>query len=218
MLRYLQETKDILRRHLYFPRNEDGFLLVLTMFVLVVLTLIGISATNLSRIELQIAGNDRVYKETFYQADGGTEVGALLLEENLACPNGFSTANRTIGSVTVTDILNFGLNEIDPGKLSPAVPYPSDTTRHIKYNADANVAVYDETLPHTNLYFFGTSTPMTGTAQQMISGYEGIGYSAASGTQLVVNIDSQHNGVQNSLSNIRVVWRHISGREGTCKY
>ena len=211
MQRYIQNLRHIVRTQIYFPRNEDGFLLVLTMFVLVVLTLIGISATNVSRIELQIAGNDRVHKETFYQADGGTEVGALLLEENIACPNGFSKSS--IDAVTITDALNFGLNESEPTET-----YPSDTKRHIRYNSDVNVAAND-TLPHTNLYFWGKTVPATGSAMQMVAGYEGAGYSAATGGGVMVtNIDSQHIGVQNSLSNIRVVWRHFIGHEGTCKY
>jgi len=224
MLSHLQKFKNILRTQLFFPRNEDGFLLVLTMFILVVLTLIGISATNLSRIELQIAGNDRVHKETFYQADGGTEVGVNLLEENISCSTkGFTGSGSSpllIGTAEITrDLLpsgtrlNFWTNEIDPGlPLATAIPYPSDTQRHIRFPAD-------DTVPHTNLHFFGGGSSLPGNAIQMIAGYEGTGYSAAAGGgQLVINVDSQHMGVLNSLSNIRVIWRHIIGHEGTCKY
>ncbi len=225
MLRYSQKFKTILRTQIFFPRNEDGFLLVLTMFILVVLTLIGISATNLSRIELQIAGNDRVHKETFYQADGGTEVGTLLLEENIACTTGFTgvgTLPLPIGTVEITrDLLpsgarlNFWANE-----TAPATPYPSDTNRHIRFLADGTAPIAgDDTKPHTNLHFLGDSSLSTGNAIQMIAGYEGTAYSAATGGgQLVTNVDSQHMGVLNSLSKIRVIWRHIIGHQGTCKY
>jgi hypothetical protein len=189
------------------------------MLILVVLTLIGVSATHLSRVELQIAGNDRLHKETFYQADGGTEVGANLLEENISCPVGFSgSAPKTIGSVTITSDLAFWKNETDPEKLPTPIPYPSDTQRHIRYNADIAVAANDA-LPHTNLHFFGNSSLSTGNAVQMIAGYEGTGYSSATGGgQLVTNVDSQHRGLSNSLSNIRSLWRHIIGHEGTCIY
>ena len=64
MQRNLKRLNDIFSIKLFFPRNEDGFLLVITMVMLVLLTLIGLSATQLSRIELQIAGNDRMHKET----------------------------------------------------------------------------------------------------------------------------------------------------------
>lgn len=46
-------------------KTEGGFVLVLTMVILVVLTILGLSATRLSRVELIVSGNDRIHKETF---------------------------------------------------------------------------------------------------------------------------------------------------------
>jgi hypothetical protein len=202
------------------PRaNEQGFVLVTAMLILVILTLIGTSMTNTTVTEIQIAGNDKLQKQSFTQADGGTEAGSNLLEENISCPDGFSalqigwaeiTANIPTGVTGAK--LNFWQNEIDPASLATPIPYPSDTQRHIRIpNNDA--------VPHTNLHFFGNSELSTGSAIQMIAGYEGTGYGAATGGgQLVTNVDSQHIGLNNSESAIRVLWRHIIGHEGTCKY
>ncbi len=52
--------------------------------------IIGISATTNTSLELQIAGNDRTHKETFYQADGGSQLAARLVEESLGTPGGFT--------------------------------------------------------------------------------------------------------------------------------
>lgn len=52
-------------------RDEKGSTLVLALMILVILTLIGIAATNTSTIEIQIAGNERAYKEAFFKADAG---------------------------------------------------------------------------------------------------------------------------------------------------
>ncbi|MCP3892856.1 MAG: hypothetical protein GY702_28865, partial [Desulfobulbaceae bacterium] len=186
-------------------RNESGFLLVITMVILVILTLIGVAAIRSSRIELQIAGNDRLHKITFYEADGGTEVGGLLLEENINCPNGFfdgSSAPQTINTVEVTSNLKFWDNEDEP-----TVDYPSDTMRHLKF---PNTAIDANRDPHTNVYFHGNSSLSTGNAIQMIAGYEGTGFGAAQGGgQLVTNISSQHIGVGNSLSSVQINWRHV---------
>ncbi len=202
------------------PRaNEQGFVLVTAMVILVILTLIGITMTNTTVTEIQIAGNDKLNKQTFIQADGGTEAGSNLLEENISCPDGFSelqiggaeiTANPATGVTGAK--LNFWKNEIDPALLSTPVPYPSDSQRHVRIpNNDA--------APHTNIHFFGNSELSTGSAIQMLAGYEGTGYSAATGGgQLVTNVDSQHIGLNNSESVVRVLWRHIIGHEGTCKY
>jgi|LGOV01.1.fsa_nt_gb hypothetical protein len=52
-------------------RDKDGSALVMALMILVILTLIGIAATNTSTIEIQIASNEKAYKEAFYKADAG---------------------------------------------------------------------------------------------------------------------------------------------------
>ncbi len=49
--------------------NEGGFVLVAAMMILVILVIIGISATNTTNIEYRIAVNDRVAKEDFYNQE-----------------------------------------------------------------------------------------------------------------------------------------------------
>jgi len=60
--------------------REDGFVLVLSLMVLVVLTLLGISATDTSIIEVQIAGNDNVAKMLFYNAESAAHEAAQRLQ------------------------------------------------------------------------------------------------------------------------------------------
>jgi len=50
--------------------NEQGFVLVAALMMLMILLVIGIAATNTTTIELQISGNDKLAKQTFYQAEG----------------------------------------------------------------------------------------------------------------------------------------------------
>jgi len=61
--------------------QEDGFVLVTSMLIMVVLTVIGLSATSTSTIELQIAGNDRIAKENFYAAEAASLDAAARLED-----------------------------------------------------------------------------------------------------------------------------------------
>jgi len=61
-------------------KNEDGSVLVLALIILVLLTLMGLSATNTSTIEVQIAHNERVYKDSFYKAEAGIMTAAQTLE------------------------------------------------------------------------------------------------------------------------------------------
>jgi hypothetical protein len=51
--------------------RQEGSAIVIVMFVLALLTVIGISATNMATNELKISGGDRSYKMAFYHAESG---------------------------------------------------------------------------------------------------------------------------------------------------
>lgn len=181
--------------------NEKGFVLVAALLFLVILSIIGIMASNTSVMEIQIAGNDRVHKQTFSQADGGTEIGSNLLEENIPCDNGFTgTVPIRIGAAGV-NTRNFWINETEP-----AVPYDSDAQFHIRIPANAAVP------PYTNLYFSGRSDYPPGNGMSQNSDPEdkkGI---------LDTRIVSQHRGLNNSATTVWLRWRHFIGTGGSCKY
>lgn len=51
--------------------NEKGFVLISAMLFLIILTTIGILATNITTVELQISANDRITREDFYNQEMG---------------------------------------------------------------------------------------------------------------------------------------------------
>lgn len=53
-------------------RNEKGSAIIIVLFLLTILTIIGISASNTTDVDLNIAGNDRLFRTAFYGAEGGT--------------------------------------------------------------------------------------------------------------------------------------------------
>ncbi len=61
-------------------KDEDGSVLVVALIILVVLTLLGIAVTTTTEIETQIAGNEKVHKETFYNAEAAAMQCAQVLE------------------------------------------------------------------------------------------------------------------------------------------
>jgi type IV pilus assembly protein PilX len=65
-------------------RNSQGATLVIGLLTLVLLSLIGIAATTTSRTEVQITGNDKMYKEAFYAAELGLTQGEAALEALLS--------------------------------------------------------------------------------------------------------------------------------------
>jgi type IV pilus assembly protein PilX len=60
--------------------NERGSTLVVGVLTLVILSLLGVAATTTSRIEVEIAGNDRAVKQAFYAAEFGLTSGEAVVE------------------------------------------------------------------------------------------------------------------------------------------
>lgn len=170
------------------------------MLILLLLTLMGISATNTSNIELRISGNVKWHNMAFYAADGGCQAGIELVEQNIFAL-GFAddgTGNFTVGNISGSP-LNFYMNS------APTVLMPSDTSRDafMPFN-------YAGTQPHTNLKIGGNPSLSQGSAIQMAAGYEGIGKGAAGGGSFIAyDIVSQRKDLGNSESAIRVQWKHI---------
>jgi len=202
--------------------NEQGFVLVTALLIMLVLTIIGIAGSRNTSTELLIAGNDRTYKETFFNADGGTEAGQPILEQNIACDgfpakNDFATGYEGLnGGGMVED--TFYIQALDFWKNLRPTTSPSDANRDIFYPWDA----YGSNKPHTNLKLGHVMQLNVGAAIQDPSGggYEGLAYGLASGgASLVYDIISQHLGKNNSESIIHIYYRHVVAMpRGDCYY
>ncbi len=219
-------------------QNESGFVLIISMFVLVILSLIGIAATTTTTLELQIAGNDKVIRDAFHKADAGIENIIEVVEQNLLCPLGFSAApagfdnddsseasSFVLGGVDVFDN-TFALDEFQseiagaPTPTSTTLPHyssnsdmilgdiPSDTLRTLRIPADPANRV--DTEEHTNTAAWGVTKYLAGSAIQMAAGYEGKGKGAATGGgSIVYEIHSQHIGQSNSEAILALQWVHV---------
>ena len=60
--------------------NEQGFVLIASLMMLMILLVIGIAATNTTTIELQISGNDKAAKQNFYEAESSAYEGSWALK------------------------------------------------------------------------------------------------------------------------------------------
>lgn len=60
--------------------QERGSVVVIALVLLVLLTIIGISASRTTEIEIMIAGNERVSKQNFYVAEGASMQAAQIME------------------------------------------------------------------------------------------------------------------------------------------
>jgi hypothetical protein len=195
--------------HFHSPlNNQRGSALVVALLMLVVLTLIGISATTTTTFELQIAGNDKLYKQAFYAADGATEMGGELIEQNIE-DRDWDFGEDGVSAVSPSNPLargNVRLESPNPYmNREPMDGIPSDINRD---------AVYPRTVinsdPHTNIKAVGNTTLSTGSAVQLIAGYEGKGKGAAGGgAWITYDVRAERRDVHDTEVRVLLGWRHV---------
>ena len=204
---------------LKIANNQDGFVLVLSMLIMVVLIVIGVTSLNTSKTDMQIAGNAYKSQRTFYAADSGLELGGRLIEENALCPQGFTAT--TIGSITIRD-QNFW--STIPSNLldSTLVTIDFDNATVVGDNDGRDDRAFSAAITNnisTDVVIAGTTKFAPGSSIQMVSGYEGKGKGAAAGgAYIAYDIIAQANDSQNSRSELQIGWNHIIGSSGTCNY
>ena len=84
-------------------KNDRGSIMVVALLLLVFLTIIGITATSNTRMELNVTRNSQVYKRDFYVADSGWRAAAMNLQSfNPGYPNytGPFTAGGDLNGIT----------------------------------------------------------------------------------------------------------------------
>ncbi len=180
-------------------RNESGSALIMAIMMLVLLTIIGISALNNTDLELSIAGNEKAHKMAFYFAEGGNEVSKELVEVAIEERGWLDVTGTTItiDKVNVTD-KDFFLSQID--SVANSI-YPDAANRDATVNFGTGT---------TGLLFDVNTVLSSGGAVQMIAGYEGKGKGAASGgAWLIYDIRSQHDGLNNSQARVWSQWLHL---------
>ena len=95
--------------------NERGSVILLAVVMLVLLTIVGISTTNTSSIELQIVKNEKMYKKCFYKAEAGAFEAAQKIENDALTNPERVNANtpgtdafvNNVDNVEVRDIANW---------------------------------------------------------------------------------------------------------------
>ena len=92
--------------------NQQGFALISVMLFLVLLTVIGIAAVNTTSVELQITGNDRIYRTDFYNQEMSLAVGKLNYRTWLTTAYLISDEDAAYFPVAGTDSNGNGITDV----------------------------------------------------------------------------------------------------------
>jgi hypothetical protein len=80
LFQLLNKKRKTMVKHCHL-KNEDGSVLVVSLCILILLTLLGFFIAAISEVEIQLAGNDRLYKDNLYTAEGGALECAQRMQE-----------------------------------------------------------------------------------------------------------------------------------------
>ena len=108
--------------------NESGFVLVMSLLILLVLVIIGITATKDSQIDLLVARNDKQAKQNFYLTEGVVAQAAQTAEDTAADIMKARTLSGLIqyanvpNKLDIKDSSNWAAGVVQPGS-APGTSY-----------------------------------------------------------------------------------------------
>ena len=188
-------------------QNEDGSVTIIAgLLILVVLTLIGISATNTTRVELQIAANDQFSKIAFFNADSGL----------YGAPKVISAVVNTSAQVPVGG-----------GTDAVGVAYLAPTTQLTFFQQVMGYLAYDGGAADVGFAPGGITTSVdvrrdrqeniVGGSAEFASGAEGIGAGSTGGVALFYDMRSDAQGppaYNPSIAQLGGEYRKVVGLAG----
>ena len=201
-----------MNRHPYHAKNQHGSAIVMALFILAILTMVGLLAAKSTTTEIRMAANELHRKQAFYAAEGVTELVSEIIEQNVACPDGF-TVNQQRGGLVQVSTPDFWKNAPRPGTL------PSDGNGEDPPVRDMRIPIgHQDDQPHTNVLVGGSRVVSIGNALQTANGYSGTGRSLANyGANIVFDQVVQYKGRFNTEAVVSIQWRHVIGSEGACR-
>lgn len=175
-----------------FMGKDDGSVMVLVLLIMVILSLIGISAATTAEIEMQIAGNEKFHRIAFHNADSGVYATPKLISDSF-----------------------------DNGAEMPGITYlgPSGTFYREIMGFDAPDAARDLRITlggfdvDVDVNRIGEET-LVGTSTEFASGSEGVGSGSSGGIAIYYEINSLGQGPATSVSNVSGVYRKVVGIAG----
>jgi hypothetical protein len=186
-------------------KEEQGMVLVVALFIMVVMALIGAAAMMVSSVDMGSSREDRLRRAAFFSAEGGIEMVPSILDyfiRNTPDPAGFPGNLRSDlqGMVQDGDFLNeiMGYDTNNDG-----------STDNPNNNPDVQMTTVDGRQVTLDIDRFFTEHAGGGSAESLV-GYEGVGTSGGTGgTAVYYRATSRAADANNTVSNVEIVYRYI---------
>ncbi len=174
-------------------KQDNGYILVTVLLLLLVLTVVGMSAIGTSSLENMLSGNIRLRERNIAKADGGADISPAVIERTVRTQD----TKYFAGIVNDTNL---------PAELRSS-PFDPDGSPNAANNPDLTIN------PGTDVVYVDIDKMYTkwmgGTAIEFASGYEGVGKSGGSGFYTFYRINSTGNDLVNSSACVGCIYRYV---------
>ena len=193
--------------------SDRGVALIFALVLLLVVSIIGSSATLTSQIDLKLSGNTKVIRTSFYVADGGIMLSPKVISE-IITDRALPTPAQT-PLVTYDDYVN---GSDDPLLLKKIMGFSMDSDYQDEDENTADITVDQGTLGSMAVDLTRVSTRyLSGGGVEFAAGTEGVGVGSAASAAIIYSLDSMGTvgtAPKTTSSNIVAQYRKVAGVAG----
>jgi hypothetical protein len=167
--------------------NDRGVVLVFALVLMLVLTIIGSSATMTSQVDLKISGNTKVIRTSFYVADGGIMMSPKVI--------GRIITDRALPLAPETPLLaydDYAAVGDDPVLLKKIMGFAMDSAYQSADDSTTDISMAQGTLGNMAIDITRTATQyLSGGGVEFAAGTEGVGVASAASAAIIYNLASR---------------------------
>jgi len=193
--------------------NDRGVVLIFALVLMLVLTIIGSSATMTSQIDLKISGNTKVIRTSFYVADGGIMLSPKVISRIIT--------DRALPTVSQTPLItydDYAKPSEDPLLLKKIMGFTMDSDYQDADENTADITVAQGTLGSMAVDLTRVATRyLSGGGVEFAAGTEGVGVGGAASAAIIYKLDSWGTvgtAPKTTSSNIVAQYRKVAGVSG----
>ena len=194
--------------------NDRGVVLIFALVLMLVLTIIGSSATMTSQIDLKISGNTKVIRTSFYVADGGIMLSPKVISRIIT--------DRALPTALQTPLITYddyaaAVGE-DPLLLKKIMGFAMDSAYQSADDSTTDISMDQGTLGNMAIDITRTATHyLSGGGVEFAAGTEGVGVGGAASAAIIYKLDSWGTvgtAPKTTSSNIMAQYRKVAGVSG----
>jgi Tfp pilus assembly protein PilX len=193
-------------------RKNNGYILITSLLLLLVLTVLGLSAIGTSTIENMLSGNIRLRETNISRADSGVEISTAIVERAVRVQNVDGFTNIVKDPNLPVELRSSSFDSDGNTDVSfnivkdPNLPVE---LRSSSFDSDGNTDVSFNTVAVDIDRMY--SKWIGGTAIEFASGYEGAGKSGGSGFYTYYRINSTGTGpaLTASTADVGAIYRYV---------